>query len=430
MDRFEPFEHQPRLAVGVSGGADSLCLLHCADAWARDRGGSAVALIVDHRLRSESADEAAMVAGWMAAAGVEHHVLRLHEAAPDGGNIEARARASRFDLLEAWCRDAGVLHLLLAHHREDQVETVLLRLARGSGAHGLAAMTPERSLRHLRVLRPLLDVPKARLVATLQARGLPWVEDSSNRDPRFDRVRLRQTLAAIAGDDALLTARIAHTAGAMRRTRRLLDAAIDRLLARAVTVSPLGYAAIDRRGLDGADRDLAARALGLVVAAVGGTPHPPRRESMLHWLEVIAGAGGGATLAGVQLTCWRGQWLVHREPAAVAGPVTIQPGETARWDDRFDCALSADAPHPAVIHALGAGCDGGGAAMVEPATVPPPIRSTLPAARFLDAGRTVPHLNAGRKGPSAVYSALNVTFSPRRPLTDPGSPGGRYRIAP
>ncbi len=428
MERFEPFEPAPVLAVGVSGGADSLCLVHCARTWAERRGGRVIALIVDHGLRRESADEARTVAGWMAEAGITHEILAADVGATDAGNLEARARAGRFALLEDWCRRAGVLHLLLAHHRQDQVETVLLRLARGSGAHGLAAMTPERSLRHLRVLRPLLDCPKERLVATLAARGLPWIEDPSNRDPRFDRARLRQALEAIAADDALMGARIAHTAGAMRRTRRLLDASIDRLLARAVNLSPLGYAIIDCEGLDGADRDLAARALGLVVAAVGGGEHPPRREAMLHWLALLAGTEGGATLAGVQLTRWRDRWLVHREPAVVAAPVVVRPGACVRWDNRFECLAPPDAPGPAVVGSLAAlACDGG-IPPVDPEAVPRPVRSTLPAARFLDGAPPAPHLSAGRNGPGAVYLTLNVTFSPRRPLTDPVSPGGRYRI--
>ena len=431
MMRFAPFEARPEVAVGVSGGADSLCLIHCADAWARTLGGRAVALIVDHGLRPESADEAEHVAGWMAAAGIAHQLLSARAAGLDlaRGNIQASARAGRSALMEGWCRRAGVLHLLLAHHRDDPAETLLQRLARGSGAHGLAAMTPERSLRHLRVLRPLLDQPKARLVATLAARGLGWIEDPSNRDPRFDRVRLREALTAIAGDDILLTERLAHTAGAMRRTRRLLDAGIDGLLARAVTLSPLGYAMIDARALDGADRDLAARALGLVIATVGAAPHPPRREAMLRWLRLIARAdGGGATLAGAQLARWRDRWLVHREPAAVAPPITLQPGKSARWDDRFECELDSAASGPVSIGALGRPDPVPGRDTLDLDAVPRPAQSTLPAARLLDGTCRVPHLSAGRNVSSAVYLALNVFFSPRRPLTDPVSPGERFQV--
>lgn len=431
MARFSPFEQEPLVAVGLSGGADSLALMHLADAWARSLGGRAVGLIVDHGLRPESADEAQRVAGWMTDAGVAHHVLT---ARPDGdGNLQAAARNDRMTLLEDWCHREGVLHLLLAHHRDDQAETLLQRLARGSGAHGLAAMTPEKAFRHVRILRPFLDVAKERLEATLRTRGLDWVEDPSNRNPRFDRVQLRQALATLGTADPQLSARLAHTAGAMRRTRRILDHHIDALLARAVVLSPLGYAEIDAAALDGADRDLAARGLGLVVATVGAAPHPPRREAMLRWLELITSArGGGATLAGAQLTRWRDRWILHREPAAIAEPITLVPGQAQRWDGRFDCALGESSQGPVEIGALSAGDlpmesdDGAPDPTLD--SVPRPAQSALPVVRVLDGPCFVPHLNAGRKAQSAVYWAVSVTFSPLRPLTDPVRPGGRVQM--
>lgn len=132
MAPFAPFEAAPVLALAVSGGPDSLALLHLAAGWARAQGGAVVALTVDHGLRPEAAAEAAYVGGVAQALGVPHHVLTWQGAKP-GGNIAAAARDARYGLLEAWCAGAGVLHLLTAHTRDDQAETVLLRLARGSG---------------------------------------------------------------------------------------------------------------------------------------------------------------------------------------------------------------------------------------------------------------------------------------------------------
>ncbi|MEZ5668386.1 MAG: tRNA lysidine(34) synthetase TilS [Alphaproteobacteria bacterium] len=427
MGRFAPFERRPTVAVGVSGGADSLCLAHLAHAWAQARNGAAIAVTVDHGLRPEAADEARQVAQWMAAAGIAHAILSgTADAAGPAGNVQAAARGLRLGLLEAFCRDRGILHLLLAHHRDDQVETLLQRLARGSGVHGLAAIVPEKAFRHVRVLRPLLDLPPGRMAATLAARRLPWIEDPSNRDRRFDRVRLRQALAAIAADDARLAERVAHTAGAMRRSRRILDRHIDRLLARSVTLSPLGFAEVDGPSLLAGDRDLAARGLGLLVATVGTAPHPPRRESMLHWLHRIADpASGGATLAGAQLSRWREGWLVHREAAAAAPPLTLAPGERARWDDRFDCELDCRADAAVTIAALRDVDPADDAIRAAVESVPVPVRPSLPVARVLDGAAWLPHLNAGRKAPSALYSALKVAFSPPRPMTDPIGPGQR-----
>ncbi len=134
-----PFEPAPRIAIAVSGGPDSLALCLLADRWARARGGVAFGLTVDHGLRPESGAEAAQVRRWLAARGMAHRTLRWKGAHPLSA-IQEQARAARLALLTGWCRRAGVLHLLLGHQREDQAETALQRLVRGSGIDGLAAM--------------------------------------------------------------------------------------------------------------------------------------------------------------------------------------------------------------------------------------------------------------------------------------------------
>ena len=174
MAPFAPFEQHPLLAVAVSGGADSLALCLLADRWARARGGAVAALTVDHGLRPAAAAEAQRVAAWLAPLGIAHRTL-VWRPAPGTRNLQAAARDARYGLLEAWCRTAGCLHLLTAHHREDQAETFLLRLARGSGLDGLAAIAGVRETAHCRVLRPLLAVPRERLVAGMRERGQEWL---------------------------------------------------------------------------------------------------------------------------------------------------------------------------------------------------------------------------------------------------------------
>ncbi|CCC97941.1 protein of unknown function [Azospirillum baldaniorum] len=182
MDRLGGFETRPRVAVGVSGGADSLGLVLLAQRWAAERGGDVLALIVDHGLRAESAAEAARVGGWLQARGVAHAILRWDGEKPASG-IQEAARAARHHLLAERCRKEGVLHLALAHHRDDQAETVLLRFSRGSGIDGLAGMAPVRAAGAVRVIRPLLDLPHKRLVATCRAFGQEWIEDPVQPQP-------------------------------------------------------------------------------------------------------------------------------------------------------------------------------------------------------------------------------------------------------
>ena len=197
IERLGAFEPAPHVAVGVSGGPDSLALALLAAGWTRRRGGRLTALIVDHGLRAKSAREAATVARWLDARGIAHAVLRWDGAKPSSA-IQARAREARHAILAEWCRRAGVLHLLLAHHRDDQLETALLRRARASGPDGLAAMAPVVERESLRILRPLLPIASARLRATLRALGQDWIDDPSNRNDAFARVRIRAELAQYA----------------------------------------------------------------------------------------------------------------------------------------------------------------------------------------------------------------------------------------
>ncbi|HTC18050.1 MAG TPA: tRNA lysidine(34) synthetase, partial [Stellaceae bacterium] len=124
MVPFAPFETSPRLAVACSGGADSMALTLLADRWARGQGGAVTALIVDHALRPDSAREAAQAAGWLESRGIAHRILKRAGPAPTG-DVEAFARQARYRLFEEWCAANGVLHLLAAHHRDDQAETFL-----------------------------------------------------------------------------------------------------------------------------------------------------------------------------------------------------------------------------------------------------------------------------------------------------------------
>ena len=268
MAPFDPFESHPVLAVGVSGGRDSLCLALLAHGWATKRGGRIVALIVDHGLRAEAAAEAAATGGLLVQHGIASEILRWTGAKPASGLQEA-ARAARYRLLYEACRRHGALHLLVAHHAEDQVETVTMRAARGSGADGLAGMAALIERPEARLLRPLLTVPRARLTASLVALGVRWIDDPSNTDRRFERARLRD---GVPGRPAGLAGEAGSRAA---REQRLARAAVETLefdLEDAVT--------IDRTGFGRLGAELGASLLSRVVQSVGGRDHPPRRDRL------------------------------------------------------------------------------------------------------------------------------------------------------
>ncbi|WP_114967069.1 tRNA lysidine(34) synthetase TilS, partial [Alkalilacustris brevis] len=190
-----PGDDAPGLGVAVSGGGDSVALLLLVADWAAARGVRLRAVTVDHGLREGAAQEAEAVARLCAELGIGHDILRWQ--GWDGqGNLQDAARRARQGLIAGWARDHGLAAVALGHTRDDQAETVLMRLARGAGVDGLSGMAPLRLAVGLAWLRPLLDVGRAELRALLRARGVPWAEDPSNEDARFQRVRARRALEA------------------------------------------------------------------------------------------------------------------------------------------------------------------------------------------------------------------------------------------
>ncbi len=407
-----PFEPRPSVAVAVSGGPDSLALTLLLQDWLAQGGGRLTALVVDHRLRPESEREAEGVAALLRARGLAVRLMR-RPYEPLRGGWQAAARAARYALLTAACREAGILHLALAHHRDDQAETVLLRQAAGSGPDGLAGMAAVSERPEVRLIRPLLPVPKARLVATCHAAGLPFVEDPSNRDPRFSRSRLRRDprLADARWVRALTGQALVH--GLARATRE--RAAAD-LLVEGVALHPAGFARLSA-SVVGAEDALALRALANLLACVSGAQWPARTARLQAGLTRLrAGAPQPFTLGGCRLMPEADGWLLVREPAARAR-ATLHPGESLVWDGRFFAHLPADAPRSLSVNALGTR---GWQALVRQvpalraAGLPAPARVVLPLFSDLEGPVAVPHLGFLRRDWQAV--PLACAFRPRRPL--------------
>jgi len=352
MAPFEPFEPQPTLAVAVSGGADSMALALLLRDWTAARQGRLWALVVDHGMRPESGDEAHAVGAALQAAGIAHRVLTWQGRKPATG-LQAAARTARYDLLCAFCRQRNILHLCLGHHRDDQAETYLLRRQRGSGAAGLAAMAPLRHLAQLRLLRPFLSLPKARLTATLRKGGLSWVEDPSNRDPRFARGRLRRQRMETAAAD-LQAADICAKAKAYGHARQEQQAAVGRFLGRHAAMDQAGFLTLERAALQKAAPALARTSLAACVACVGGRPYGPRSERLARLQGALTATDfPGATLGRVSISPRGDRLLFCRENRGLA-PCRFSAGESGRWDGRFDVALSAAAGQgPFEVRALG-----------------------------------------------------------------------------
>ncbi|MGH1398061.1 MAG: tRNA lysidine(34) synthetase TilS [Alphaproteobacteria bacterium] len=215
----EAFDWQgvKRVAVAVSGGPDSVALWGVVRVWAEVRGIDVHALHVDHGLRDGSADEAAVLAARIKGLQV------LQWDVPSDVRVQEEARKARYRLMAEYCAAEGIGHLLLAHHRDDQAETVLFRLAKGSGLDGLGGMRSVQDYdADLVLVRPFLEVDKADLVAYCAERGVPYFNDPSNENDDFARVRLRQARDVLEGE-GLSAKRLAITARRFQRARDALD---------------------------------------------------------------------------------------------------------------------------------------------------------------------------------------------------------------
>lgn len=370
-----------------------VCLAH---QWARRRGGSVQALVVDHGLRPESAQEASWVASEMHRHDIGCTVLRWAGKKPQSG-IQHAAREARYRLLEHACHEAGILHLLFGHHAGDQAETQQMRASR-SGAMGLAGISMIRELPYCRILRPLLGVRKEQLRAWLTGQGQEWVEDPSNQSAAYARNRLRQR-------DAPLSISQEAYATRLREEQQLSDA-----MAQAVSLWPIGAAQLDRSALEGVPRAVQTRLLQQLLTCLRGTVKNPRGAEVERVWERLSNGAQSATLHGCRILQDTQQpqllWL-GRESARCEPPCLLPAGKRVRWDGRFVVMANTSGFR---IGAMGVE----GYRSLRDAGVPLPglPRVLLESLPVLWVGENC-HFPWGTQ----AFQGVSVRFAPRLPLT-------------
>lgn len=382
-------------AVAVSGGPDSMALALLFSNFAE-----AQYLTFDHCLRPESADEANHVHDWLEGNGLFHTILKWTGEKPKSG-IQAAARKVRYEALEGWCKQNAVKYLLTAHHMEDQAETFLMRLLKGSGIDGLAAMAPKSaglSETNITILRPLLGVSKDRLKATLKTKNQEWIEDPSNEKAEFTRIKIRN---ALKNSDDLDHKTLVRTAGRLAKVKGFLDDLTENLLAQVFEIHGSGYGVLDRAQFLKAPPEIALRALSKSLVFIGQSDYPPSLEKLKRLFQSLQKPGfKGATLQGCQIFYSPEKMImIGREARDAAEVLNLDPGQEGLWDRRFKVAFKGgDAPLK--VKALG---EQGwqNLARENPAVkeidIPHPVRASLPA--FFRGGEVilVPHLNFSRE---------------------------------
>lgn len=353
------------LVLAVSGGCDSLALLHLICSWAQ-RPAIVHVVTVDHALRVEAAAEAALVGNVAQSLSLPHATLVWSGDKPSAGLIAA-ARDARYERLATYAESLdvqGKVAVVTAHHADDQVETMLMRLARGSGVSGLAGMAPVRLLGRsgrVELVRPFLEIAKDRLQATLKARGIDWTDDPTNRDDRFERVRVRQAIATLAAAGIDLSA-ACQSAARLRRADAALNAAADQLLAEASQSLPVEAAGVltmfERAQLTRSPEDIRLRAVAKAIARHGGLTPPPQLGELEDLiLELARRPRTRMTLGGCIVSAGPHAIRVYREYGRITHTLPLLPGQTGVWDGRFQIAsqsgVGAAGHPPLLIRALG-----------------------------------------------------------------------------
>lgn len=377
-------------AVAVSGGRDSMALARLAAAHKASGRASVVALIVDHGLRPGARAEAERAAAWCEAAGLAAEILIWTGDKPRAG-VQDAARQARYRLLAEAAQRARLGAILTAHTRDDQAETVFMRLARGAGPRGLRAMAAATRIAAgagapVALLRPFLDVERARLEATLAAAGQAFIDDPSNDDPAYERVRTRALLAALEEQGLLTHAALAAAAARAAETCAFEEARIAAAFRSAGgCFHRWGYASFS---VPPAAVDPAMA--GRVIQSVVGAAFAPGDDETRAFLTAL-GSAGAATLGGCIGVDADGLFYIAREPAAVLGragtaplpPLVAAPGADALWDRRFRLR---NATGQAEVLPLGADPKAARAAAAL-LGAPAPVVEAIPALRADDALR-------------------------------------------
>lgn len=323
-----PYALGPRVAVAVSGGPDSTAL-----AWgAKAAGYDVTGLLVEHGLRPESPQEARDVQASFQRMGIPVHILTWqHEAV--ASRVHVRARDARYDLLVSACKAQGLDTLLLAHHRGDQAETILMRFAKGSGLSGLSGMAAESERNGVRLIRPLLGIDKQSLIATCQAYGLSTVTDPSNLSDHYARGRLRR-VQDLLESEGFTAERLLDLGSRAGEAAEAIAFYAKAFLKDHATLQAGGAVSVALDGWSDLPRAVALQALSLILMSVNRADYPPQREPLLRALAfVLSGQTSAYSFYGCLFQRGQGRVTVLREPSCVRD---VHPaGGTFIWDARW-----------------------------------------------------------------------------------------------
>lgn len=331
MDQFFPFENQPTVAVAISGGPDSLALCLLLNQWVNQKNGKLISLTVDHRLRPDSTLEAQQVNQWLTNYGIEHHILSWIDEKPTT-DIQNKARIARHQRLEKWCEEHHILHLFLAHHQEDQEETILQRLLHASGPTGLQGMQACTYRPFGRLLRPLLSFSKQQLITFLNEQKQPYFSDPSNLNTSFERVKVRAILPQL---EKLTTTPFPFSQVGLkcRDFAEIAHTALTDSFLKSVTLSPHGFLKLQKDYFLTLPVPLQTLILSHCLQAIGGSIYPFSAKQLGGIMEKMKNHQN-TTLGGCYIMLKSSEiWIIREERSLPKSTDILQ--NKLHWDNRF-----------------------------------------------------------------------------------------------
>ena len=373
----------------------ALCLL--LKDWAGMRDVSVIALTVDHGLRLESAGEAAKVGALLQARGIDHIILRWDGDKPQT-HIQEKARAARYALMADYCAAQGIGCLFVAHHAQDQAETFWMRLAHGSGLAGLGGMTAKSEIYGVHLIRPLLSFDRQDLRDYCRAKGVMWIEDSSNVNDKYLRPRLR-AFEDVLAEEGLTPQRLSDVMRKLHHAEEVLQFYTQQTLQQAAVFHDEGYVSLVREKLQGLPLDIGRRVLETVLQRQTPGDYGPGYAQVLSIAHnMMAADFSGVTIHGCEIFFHDDKIIICREEAAVSARIPVQ--DNMIWDGRFQISgfkgLEVGALRDHGLALLADKISNDRALEKKIRTLPFKVRKTLPV--FWDGAEivAVPHLGLGR----------------------------------
>ena len=339
IEKYRNIITNKRLCVAVSGGIDSLSLMLILDEWCNANNSKLYAVTVDHGLRVESRKEAEYVNELCKLKHIEHCILTWNGEKPKK-NVELIARENRYNLIANYCKENNIDFLFVAHHMQDQAETFLIRLFRGSGIDGLSSMKAIAENYSLKIIRPFLDIQKETLKKYLLKNNIKWVEDESNSDEKYLRNKIRNFLDTFDNKDDIIK-RINFAINQIGDYRVFIDNYIKKIEKKVLSFNSFGCCLFDKNELLKEDENIILKILAKISMIISGNYYKPRLEKLKRLLDSIQNNDNiKYTFYGCIFETYRdNKIIVYREYKAISGDVNLIYNKEVVWDNRFRIKL-------------------------------------------------------------------------------------------